>query len=125
VDRETGNQLPNAGDNELYAKGILEVKDRFSRWKRIHLVQGRAPSILNEIPQNGISFLHIDLNSPAAEVESVEYLWNSVVQGGLVLFDDYTYMGCEDLRMAVDAYFVTKGLSVLALPTGQGLVLKP
>jgi len=45
--------------------------------------------------------------------------------GALVLFDDYSYFGCKQQTESIDAAMAKLGVSVLSLPTGQGLVIKP
>ena len=44
--------------------------------------------------------------------------------GGVVLLDDYAYYGNGELRVAIDKAAGRLGASVLALPTGQGLIVR-
>lgn len=39
--------------------------------------------------------------------------------------DDYGYMGCRSQKLGMDEFAQSKGLQVLSLPTGQGLMIKP
>ena len=71
-----------------------------------------------------IAFLHVDLNSPAAEKAALEVLFDRVVTGGYVVFDDYGWFAARKQKEAIDAFFAPRGYSVLELPTGQGLVIK-
>ena len=45
--------------------------------------------------------------------------------GALVLLDDYAYYGYFSQKLAMDQFAQEKGINILSLPTGQGLVLKP
>ena len=47
---------------------------------------------------------------------------DTFIAGRVVLFDDYSYYGCEQQAEAIDAATASLGVSVLSLPTGQGLV---
>jgi len=43
----------------------------------------------------------------------------------VVLLDDYAYYGYFSQKLAMDQFAQEKGIKILSLPTGQGLVLKP
>lgn len=124
MDRATGGQLSSEGSNHLYAPDLSYIESRFSEWDRLFLIQGRSPGILGQLPSHKIAFLHIDLNSPSAEIASLSNLWDKLVPGAFILFDDYSYMGCEDLSLALDQFLKDKDTRVLGLPTGQGLLLR-
>jgi hypothetical protein len=42
-----------------------------------------------------------------------------------VLLDDYANRGRDEQRAAMDALAVELGVVICALPTGQGLLIKP
>lgn len=90
----------------------------------ISIVQGYIPDTLKQIDTQKISFLSIDLNSPEPEVRCLEYLWEKIVKGGIIVFDDYGFPGCEEQRRAHNAFAASKSHYILSLPTGQGLLIK-
>ena len=55
----------------------------------------------------------------------MRFLWNRLVPGAPVLLDDYAYSGYEWQKVGMDAFATEHGLSILSLPTGQGLLIKP
>ena len=71
-----------------------------------------------------IAFLHIDLNSPAAEIAVLEHLFDRVVSGGYIVFDDYGWKQFKKQRDLEDRFMASRGHFILELPTGQGLVIK-
>jgi SAM-dependent methyltransferase len=80
---------------------------------------------LPRIDSPKIAFAHIDLNCAPPEVAAMEYLWPRLVPGALVVLDDYAYRGYETQKAAMDGFAASKGVQVLSLPTGQGLILRP
>ena len=44
--------------------------------------------------------------------------------GTVVLLDDYAYDGYRSQKLGMDAFARSKGVPILSLPTGQGLLLK-
>jgi hypothetical protein len=71
-----------------------------------------------------VSWLHIDLNSANATLSALEFFFNRVLPGGVILFDDYAVAGYQDTRTSVDSFFVRKPGIFLPTPTGQGLFFK-
>jgi O-methyltransferase len=101
-----------------------EVVRKFSRYSNVRIVRGVLPDILSEDAPDKIAFLHIDLNSPAAEIGTLEILFDHVVPGGIIVFDDYGVYLFRKQKEAEDAFMAARGYTILELPTGQGLVVK-
>jgi predicted O-methyltransferase YrrM len=100
------------------------VRARFKGLDNVRIVQGEVPKSLAGTAPETIAFLHIDMNNAAAEVGALDALWDRVVPGGAVVFDDYGWNGYTPQKEAEDAFLAARGYSVLELPTGQGLVIK-
>lgn len=100
------------------------VVQRFANMPHVKIIRGFIPeSFKIRLPER-IVFLHIDLNSPAAEIAALEQLFERVVRGGYIVFDDYGWKQFAKQREAEDRFMANHGHSILELPTGQGLVIK-
>jgi hypothetical protein len=112
--------------NGVYRQaGMFEtVRARFADFPNVRVVKGFLPESLGGNTPEQIAFLHIDLNSPQAEVGCLERLFDRVTPGGTIVFDDYGWRAFRAQKEAEDAFFRSRGYSVLELPTGQGLVVK-
>lgn len=87
--------------------------------------QGYIPeSFASAKNPESVSWLHIDLNSAKATLSALEFFFDRVLPGGVILFDDYAVAGYQDTRSAVDSYFLGKPGVFLPAPTGQGLFFK-
>jgi len=51
-------------------------------------------------------------------------LFDCVVPGGIIVFDDYGFYLFRRQKEAEDAFMAARGYHILELPTGQGLVVK-
>lgn len=100
------------------------VKGRFSPYQNVELVQGFIPESFAKAAPERIAFLHIDLNNADAEIAALEHLFDRVVPGGIVLFDDYGFSGYLSSKQAEDKWLGQRGYMVAELPTGQGLLIK-
>lgn len=125
VNASTGEQIPSAGINPIYAKNLDQVKDAFRDRENVQFVEGVLPDSLVQVGATEISFLHIDLNSAEPEVRSLETLWPRLTSGALVLLDDYAYVGSEIQYAAMNQFARSHNVQILTLATGQGLLIKP
>jgi len=73
-----------------------------------------------EPPENIVCLL-IDLNSAKATLSSLEFFFPRLVSGGIILFDDYGWIGYKDTKRVIDKFFYDKPGIILKLPTGQAI----
>ena len=116
--------LEQAVERGSYVTDVDSVRRNYAQWDRIAVVQGKVPEALPSISVERLAFLHLDMNCAFPECEALKYFWDRITVGGIVLLDDYAYFGYEAQGNALDAVASTLGTSILALPTGQGLILK-
>ncbi|HET7880215.1 MAG TPA: class I SAM-dependent methyltransferase [Acetobacteraceae bacterium] len=114
-----GHRLP-AHAPELFE----QVRARFDCWDNALVTRGKVPEVLAQVAPARIAFLHLDMNNAQAEAGALEVLFDRVCAGGIVVFDDYGWTGYRAQKSTADAFMRARGLAVLELPTGQGLVIK-
>jgi hypothetical protein len=121
------NGLPDEelGINPHYTETFEKVIENFSEWKNVSIVRGSLPETLGVIRNTKISFLHIDLNAPRVEIESLLILWDQILPGAPILIDDYAYSGYFDTLVAFNNIASTLDLSILTTASGQGITFKP
>ena len=71
-----------------------------------------------------IVWLHIDLNAAVPTRSSLEYFYDKVLPGGIILLDDYAFHDHMETKKIVDTFFSQRNVNLLQLPTGQGIVFK-
>jgi hypothetical protein len=106
-------------------EGIYEgVITRFARYPNVKVVKGVVPESFSVTAPRRIAFMHIDMNSSKSEIAALDALFDRVVPGGLVVFDDYGWTGYRAQQLAEEAWARDCGHRILELPTGQGLLVK-
>ena len=107
--------------NELYER----VRAKFAAYPQVRIIRGRVPESLYGNSPARIAYLHIDLNQAAAEIGTLEALFDRVVPAGVIILDDYEWaMAYRGQKLAEDPWFDRRSYRVFPLPTGQGLVIK-
>ena len=126
-ERDTGTLDKNEDrlSTGFYVASVDKVRANFSQWQNQRIIVGSIPETLEQVDARTVAFLHIDMNCAPPEVAALRYFWPRLTPGAIVLLDDYAYQGFEDQRVAMDALASELGTSVCALPTGQGLIIRP
>ena len=121
------------GLREAVEKSVVEggyvldadaVRRNYRGWDGIEVVQGVVPDILPSLTTERVAFLHLDMNCAYPECEALRFFWERMGPGAVVLMDDYSYFGYEAQGRLLDAVARELGTTILALPTGQGLIVK-
>lgn len=107
-----------------YANQYEFVEKHFSSYPNVHLVKGSVPETLDLVEIGAVSYLSLDMNCAPPELAAAEYFWERLVPGGMILLDDYGFVSYEDQKRGFDDFAAKHGIEVLALPTGQGLLIK-
>lgn len=108
-----------------YITDIYEsVKNTFKDFSNIIVVKGAIPETLSEVASEKVSLLLIDMNCVMPEVEAMEFFWEKMVPGGLIIMDDHGFPGHGAQRLAHIKFAESHGVRILPLPTGQGMIIK-
>jgi len=103
-----------------YGISIEEMQNvlKHKAFANVELVQGdiceTIPNYLSERPELKISLLHIDVDVYKPSVTILNNLYDKVVNGGLIVFDDYGTVAGE--TQAADEYFHGKDVCFEKLP---------
>lgn len=108
-----------------YANGVDAIRANFSQWENHRIVVGPVPDTLDQVDTRSVAFLHIDMNCVPPETAALRHFWPLLTPGAPVLLDDYANRGRDEQRTAMDALASQLGVHICALPTGQGLLIKP
>lgn len=112
-------------ESGFYVQGVESVEANFSQWKNIRIIEGSIPETLNQVETKSVAYLHLDMNCAPPEITALNFFWDRLLPGAIVLIDDYGFGGHEAQKHAMNAFAKEKDVMIAALPTGQGLLIKP
>jgi hypothetical protein len=109
----------------IYRECYEDARRTFAPFPNVKLVRGIVPGTLSSVAIEQVAYLSIDMNLVAPEIAALEFFWERLVPGALVVLDDYGFAGHRRQHDAVDAFAAARNVPVYTSPTGQGLILRP
>lgn len=109
----------------VYVSSVDSVRANFAQWRNQRIIVGAVPETLDQVDADAVAYLHIDMNCAPPEVAALRHFWPRLSPGAFVLLDDYANRGRDEQRIAMDEVAGELGVQICALPTGQGLLIKP
>jgi hypothetical protein len=108
-----------------YEECYQAVKETFSRFDNVVIIRGTVPDTLQQVKADKVCYLSIDMNCMEPEIAAAEFFWDKMVSGAAMVLDDYGWAAHVVQKNAFDSFAKRKGVPILSVPTGQGLILKP
>lgn len=130
---DTFGGVPEAGLSELEAKTALgntfndttleQTQTNLAAYHDLlHFHPGYVPDTFADCGVEAVRYLHIDINTGKATRECLEFFLPKLVEGAVVVFDDYGWPGYLDCKRATDAFFTDHQLPLpIPLTTGQAI----
>jgi hypothetical protein len=101
------------------------VKRTFEPYTNVEIIRGAVPDTLPLVTAEKIAFLSLDMNTRDPEIAAAEHFWDRLSSGAAIVLDDFGWRKHREQKVAFDEFARRRNVEVLALPTGQGLILKP
>ncbi len=105
-----------------YAFPLNLVRGNVHRlFPRVELHAGWIPHVFSAQPERAYRFVHIDVDLYQPTIDSLDYFFPRLSEGGIVITDDYSWPGA---RKAFDEFSVRNALELHATDTGQAFFVK-
>jgi hypothetical protein len=108
-----------------YEPCFEQVVATFRSIRGVEIVRGIVPDTLASVTSERVCYVSLDMNNAAPEIAAAEHLWERLVSGGIIVLDDYGWAKQINQKRAFDSFAERRGVKILGLPTGQGLIIKP
>jgi O-methyltransferase len=119
---DPGRDLHNRGDFSDTSLEAVRAIVGSEPWISYH--KGYVPATFQGLEAEKIALAHVDVDIYRSILDSCEFIYPRLLQGGFMIFDDYGFASCPGARQAVDEFFADKPECPLVLPTGQAVVFK-
>ncbi|MEO3432596.1 TylF/MycF/NovP-related O-methyltransferase [Inquilinus sp. CAU 1745] len=124
-----GLSEPSVLDGAHWAKGNLAVGEDLVRrnlenFGNIQVHKGWIPERFANCENIRFSFVHIDVDLYEPTRDSIEFFYDRINQGGILLCDDYGFTTCPGATKAIDEFLEGKPEKMVALDAGSGFLIK-
>jgi len=120
--RTTKDVLPwSAGD---LSTDEATLRHNLSRYDSIEVLSGWIPKRFDDVANRHFRVVHIDVDLYEPTRDSLEFFYPRLVQGGVIVMDDYGFATCPGATQAAHEFASRHGVGVLHLATGQGVITK-
>ncbi|MEI9934809.1 MAG: TylF/MycF/NovP-related O-methyltransferase [Ferruginibacter sp.] len=117
---------------DLHKKGdfndtsIESVKGYLAKYKDVFFYKGYFPSSTEgtDCPKLKYSFVNLDVDIYESTKSSLEFFYDRINKGGMILSHDYGAISCPGVKKAFDEFFIDKPETVIELWDSQCLVVK-
>jgi O-methyltransferase len=92
--------------NDSSYENIIEL---FKCYKNVYIYKGIFPDETSKFVENVMfKIVHLDVDTYISYKKSLEFLYDRVIKGGFIIFDDYNEKTCQGATIAINEFFKNK-----------------
>ena len=124
-DKVTNKKIYQHKKGDLIAD-FKTVQKVFENFSNAYLLKGWIPDIFHSLDyKNQYKFVHIDVDLYKPTLDTLKYIYDKVIKGGVIITDDYNSPLFPGNQKAWIEFFNSKNNSpYLVLPSGQAAFIK-
>jgi len=84
------------------------VKSALDECSNARFYQGMFPETVDEMVSEKFSLVHSDVDLYQCNVDVLEYFYQKMVKGGIIVFDDYEWEGCPGIKKSLEEFLSDK-----------------
>ena len=124
-DKDAGvDTLKKDGTRRFNIRNLDKVLNRFKAYDEIAVYQGWIPDRFAEIADRRFAFVHIDVDLYQPTLDALDFFWDRLNPGGIVVCDDYGSKPYPGAELAFEEFFADKAERPIELPSAQAIVVK-
>ncbi len=112
-------------ERQIFSSTEKEVRDNLSSFSFVEYHSGWIPERFPDVSQEQFCFVHVDVDLYEPTRDSLQFFWERLVDGGVIVIDDYGYTQFPGARKAVNNFLSNNHVSLfLDSPTGGCFIQK-
>lgn len=120
----TSTELDLHKEGDFSDTSLEAVTEYVKDFQGVTLTKGIFPKTGEYLKDSTFSFAHVDVDIYQSVRDCCEFLYPRMIQGGIIMFDDYGFVSCPGAKKAVDEFFDSKKEKPIYLQSGQCMVVK-
>ena len=124
-----GLSAPCAEDGTHWKPGSLTsgeevIRRNLKEFDFVKYYKGWIPERFGEVKDRRFCLVHVDVDLYQPTLDTLEFFYERMSPGGVMLCDDYGFSTCPGAKKAMDEFFADKPEEIVSMTTGQGLAIK-
>lgn len=124
-----GLSAPSSRDGAFWAASDLSVgettvRENLREFSAVQLHKGWIPERFGDVADRTFSFVHVDVDLYQPTRDSLEFFYDRLNPGAVLVCDDYGFLTCPGATSAVDAFLESRPEKMVFLPGGGGFIVK-
>ena len=103
---------------------IISVKNFLKDHDNIHYCPGLFPETVSDLKDERFCFVHIDVDIYTSVKDSLIYFYDRMVDGGVIVFDDYEMPTCPGVKKAITEFLEGKKEKPIVTTMFQCIVIR-
>lgn len=103
---------------------LENIKYYLRDYENVRFCPGFFPVTTKPMEDTTFCFVHVDADIYTSIMDSCKFFYPRMEKGGIIVFDDYGFLNCPGVKMAVEEFFSDKPETPCYLPSGQCVISK-
>jgi len=108
-------------ENDFNNTSQEKVMNYLSKYNNIKIYPGKFPETSKPIINSKFSFVHLDVDLYQSTLDSLNFFYPRLIQGGIIITHDYHSSG---VNKAFKEYFQSKQIPIIELTGSQCMIVK-
>lgn len=127
---DTFEGLPEISSNDDVKSGWLSntsidsVKKYLSKYENLFFYKGIFPETTKNLTSEKFSFVHLDTDLYKSTLDSLEFFWPKMVDGGRIISHDYNSSNLDGVKKAFREFFSDIPEKIIEIADTQVMVIK-
>ena len=107
-----------------FAVSLERVRQNLHMFSNVQFYKGWIPDRFVEVMDRKFSFVHIDVDFYQSTLDSLSFFYPRLVSGGIMVCDDYGYLGTPGATQALEEFLLDKPEALIKLAAGHAFIIK-
>ncbi len=102
-----------------------EVEKIFRDSNNVNIIKGWIPNVFDVLDENNkYKFVHLDVDLYKPTLESLDYVFDKIIENGILITDDYETPLFPGNKKAWEEFLSIRNIPFFVLPSGQAVIIK-
>lgn len=88
---------------------IEKIEQLFSKDPDVKIIPGIFPDSAKQITREKFAFVYIDVDLYKSNYDALNFFYNRMVPGGIIIFDDYGWRFCQGIKKSIHDFLKKSG----------------